>query len=58
MYNQNLIIYDFLIIYKILTEIEDNLNFNITYLKKKEELQILNKKKDENFILLTQKKNS
>ena len=55
MYNQKLIIYDFLIIYKILTEIEDNLNFNITYLKK-EELQILNKKKDENFILLTQKK--
>ena len=44
MYNQKLIIYDFLIIYKILTEIEDNLNFNITYLKK-EELQILNKKK-------------
>ena len=57
MYNQKLIIYDFLIIYKILTEIEDNLNFNITYLKK-EELQILNKKKDEKFILLTQKKNS
>ena len=55
MYNQKLIIYDFLIIFKILTEIEDNLNFNITYLKK-EELQILNKKKDENFILLTQKK--
>ena len=55
MYNQKLIIYDFLIIYKILTEIQDNLNFNITYLKK-EELQILNKKKDENFILLTQKK--
>ena len=55
MYNQKLIIYDFLIIYKILTEIEDNLNFNITYLKK-EELQILNKKKDEKFILLTQKK--
>ena len=55
MYNQKLIIYDFLIIYKILTEIEDNLNFNIIYLKK-EELQILNKKKDENFILLTQKK--
>ena len=55
MYNQKLIIYDFLIIYKILTEIEDNLNFNITYLKK-EELQILNKKKNENFILLTQKK--
>lgn len=55
MYNQKLIIYDFLIIYKILTEIEDNLNFNIIYLKK-EEIQILNKKKDENFILLTQKK--
>ena len=55
MYNQKLIIYDFLFIYKILTEIEDNLNFNITYLKK-EELQILNKKKNENFILLTQKK--
>ena len=55
MYNQKLIIYDFLIIYKILTEIEDNLNFNIIYLKK-EELQILNKKKNENFILLTQKK--
>ena len=35
MHNQNLIIYDFLIIYKILTEIENNLNFNITYLKKK-----------------------
>ena len=55
MYNQKLFIYDFLFIYKILTEIEDNLNFNITYLKK-EELQILNKKKDEKFILLTQKK--
>ena len=54
MHNQNLIIYDFLIFYKILTEIEDNLNFNIIYLKK-EELQILDEKKDENYILLTQK---
>ena len=44
MHNQNLIIYDFLIFYKILTEIEDNLNFNIIYLKK-EELQILDEKK-------------
>ncbi len=55
MHNQILIIYDFLIIHKILTEIKDNLNFNITYLKK-EELQTLNEKKDENYILLTQKK--
>ena len=54
MHNQNLIIYDFLIIYKILTEIENNLNFNITYLKK-EELQNLEEKNDENYILLTQK---
>ncbi len=55
MYNQNLIIYDFLIIYKILTEIKDDLNFNISYLKK-EEFQILKEKKDENYILLTKKK--
>ena len=55
MYNQNLIIYDFLIIHKIFAEIKDNLNFNISYLKK-EELQILKEKKDENYILLTQKK--
>ncbi len=55
MNNQNLIIYDFLIIYKILTEIKDNLNFNISYLKK-EETQILDEKKDENYILLTKKK--
>ena len=57
MYNQKLIIYDFLIIYKILTEIEDNLNFNIIYLKK-EELQILNKKKRWKFYPFNTKKNS
>ena len=55
MYNQNLIIYDFLIIYKILTEIKDNLNFNISYLKK-EELHNLKEKKEKNYIFLTQKK--
>tara|TARA_B100000575_G_C23071962_1_gene617480 strand:+ start:258 stop:821 length:564 start_codon:yes stop_codon:yes gene_type:complete len=55
MYNQKLIIYDFLIIHKILTEIRENLNFNISYLKK-EDLQILKEKKDDNYILLTKKK--
>jgi len=56
MNNQNLIIiYDFFIFHKILIEIKDNLNFDISYLKK-EELQFLEKKKGKNFILLTQKK--
>ena len=54
MNNQNLIVYDFLIIYKILTEIKDNLNFNISYLKK-DELQILDEKKDENYNCLLPK---
>ncbi len=52
---QNLVICDFLIIYKILTEIEDNLKFKISHLKK-EEVPYYEKKNDNKYIFLTKKK--
>ena len=54
MNNQNLIIYDFVIIYKILNEIKENLNFNISHLKKGE-LELFKNDKDKNIIFLVPK---
>ncbi len=54
MNNQNLIIYDFPILYEILTEIEENLNFKLINLKKnkfsKDQLDKL-----ENFLVISNK---
>ena len=55
MNNQKLIIYDFEIIHKILTEIKDTLNFDISYIKKNE-LNQFKQNKVGNHIFLTQKK--
>ena len=55
MNNQNLIIHDFLLIYEILTEIEDNLKFKISHIKK-EELPSFEMKKEDKYFFLTQKK--
>ena len=54
MSNQNLIIYDFSVIYKILNEIKENLNFNISHLKKGE-LELFKNDKDKNIIFLVPK---
>ena len=55
MNNQNLIIYDFQIVYKILHEIENKLNFKITNISK-EDFKNLSNITDSNYILLTRKK--
>ena len=49
MNNQNLIIHDFLLIYEILTEIEDNLKFKISHIKKEELPSFEMKKEDKYF---------
>ena len=54
MNNQNLVIYDFQIIFEILYEIENKLNFKILNIDK-ENLKDLSYFKDKNFILLTKK---
>ena len=55
MNNQKLIIYDFFIIHEILSEIKDNLNFNVSYIKK-DELNLIENNDGQNYIFLTQKK--
>jgi len=55
MNNQKLIIYDFHILYEILHEIENELNFKIVNIDK-ENIKILNNIDDENFVLLARKK--
>ena len=55
MNNQKIIIYDSLIIHEILTEIKDNLNFDVSHVRK-EELDSIKINEDENYIFLTQKK--
>ena len=55
MNNQKLVIYDFQIIYEILYEIENKLNFKILNVDKKD-FKILSNIEDKNFILLTRKK--
>tara|TARA_B100001057_G_scaffold231341_1_gene231600 strand:+ start:9245 stop:9808 length:564 start_codon:yes stop_codon:yes gene_type:complete len=56
MNNQKLIIYDFTILFKILSEVEGNLNFKIIQLNK-DELVLNNNEKYKNTIFLTKKKN-
>ena len=57
MNNQNLIIYDFPILFEILTEIEENLNFKIINYKKN---QFSNDKLKEleNYLVISNKENS
>ena len=55
MNNQNLIIYDFQIIYKILHEIQNKLNFKITNVNKKD-LKNLSNITGSNYILLTRRR--
>tara|TARA_B100000902_G_scaffold385362_1_gene426627 strand:+ start:270 stop:833 length:564 start_codon:yes stop_codon:yes gene_type:complete len=55
MNNQKIFIYDSLIIHEILSEIKENLNFNISHIKK-DELDTININENENYIFLTQKK--
>ena len=55
MNNQKLIIYDLAILFKILTEVEENLNFKIIQLNK-DELISFDKEKSKNVIFLTKKK--
>ena len=55
MNNQKLIIYDLAILFKILTEVEENLNFKIIQLNK-DELVSFDKEKLKNSIFLTKKK--
>ena len=52
MENQNLIIFNFTTIFKILSEIENNLNFKIIKIDK-EDLNNFDEKKYTNFLLLT-----
>ena len=53
--NQKLIIYDSLIIHQILSEIKDDLNFNISHIKK-DELNLIKNNDNQKYIFLTQKK--
>lgn len=50
--NQNLIIYDFLVLYNILSEVKDNLNFNLINISKKD-LSNINFKDYKNYVLLS-----
>ena len=52
MENQNLIIFNFTTIFKILSEIENNLNFKIIKIDK-DDLNDFDEKKYPNFIFLT-----
>tara|TARA_B100001059_G_C17813941_1_gene573960 strand:- start:922 stop:1485 length:564 start_codon:yes stop_codon:yes gene_type:complete len=56
MNNQNLVVFNFPVLFEILSELEDNLNFKITKLNQ-EDFDITEKKKYENFLFLTRKKN-
>ena len=57
MNNQNLIIYDFKVLFEILSEIEENLNFKLINVTKESFLKIKFNKLD-NFLIITNKKNS
>ena len=56
MNNQNLIVYNYLIVFKILSELEDNLNFKIIKLNE-DMLDQFDKKNYQNNLFLTKKKN-
>tara|TARA_Y200000002_G_scaffold41660_1_gene30309 strand:- start:279 stop:833 length:555 start_codon:yes stop_codon:yes gene_type:complete len=53
MNNQTLVIYDFKILYEILNEIRDHLNFKLTYIKKNTEFDF---KSQINYLLISNKK--
>ena len=55
MNNQNLIIYNYLTVFKILSELEDNLNFKIIKLNE-DMLDQFDKKNYQNNLFLTKKK--
>tara|TARA_A100001037_G_C14984619_1_gene559709 strand:- start:329 stop:889 length:561 start_codon:yes stop_codon:yes gene_type:complete len=50
--NQNLIIYDFLVLYNILSEVKENLNFNLINISKKD-FSNINFKDYKNYVLLS-----
>ena len=53
MINQNLVIYDFKILYQILIEIEEYLSFNLVNIQKNSELSYINKV---NYLIISKKK--
>ena len=53
MNNQTLVIYDFKVLYQILNEIEDQINFNLINIVKISELNFINK---DNYLILSKKK--
>ena len=50
--NQNLIIYDFFVLYNILSEVKENLNFNLINISKKD-FSNINFKDYKNYVLLS-----
>ena len=57
MNKQNLIIYDFIELFSILNEIQENLNFNLLNVSKKE-FEKLKLEELNNFLIISKKKNS
>ena len=53
MNNQNLVIYDFEILYQILTEIDEHISFNLLNIKKISELNLNN---ENNYLIISNKK--
>jgi DNA-binding response OmpR family regulator len=53
MNNQNLVIYDFKILYQILTEIDEHISFNLINIKKISELTLKN---ENNFLIISNRK--
>ena len=53
MNNENLVIYDFKILYEILSEISDHINFNLTYINKITDLDLKTK---DNYLVISNKK--
>ena len=53
MNNDNLVIYDFKILYQILSEISDHINFKLTYINKITDLDL---KKKDNYLVISSKK--
>ena len=53
MNNQTLVIYDFKILYQVLSEIDDHFNFNLMNIKKITELKFKNK---DNYLIISNKK--
>ena len=53
MNNENLVIYDFKILYEILNEISDHINFKLTYINKITDLDL---KAQDNYLVISNKK--